>query len=1126
MTRNLISASRIATALGLPTPTPQQIAVIEHPPSPTLVVAGAGSGKTETMSARVVWLVANGFVEPERVLGLTFTRKAAAELAGRVGARLRDLARAGLWQAPGGADLLAAPPTISTYHAYAGRLVREHALRLGHEPDARLLSEAAAWQLAHEVVTAYDGPLDRLGKAETTITNAVLDLSGELAEHLVTPDELGDWLDDFDARLREIESAGRALLSGSKDLRAAMLAKRDLVSVLNRYARLKRERAALDFADQMALAARLSMAFADVGRIERERFGAVLLDEFQDTSHAQLSLLTSLFATAETSHCVTAVGDPHQSIYAWRGASAATLAQFPQAFGAGAVPVLALSTTWRNDRVILEAANTVAAPLREGAMVPVEPLVPAPTASAGLIEVARLGTVTHEAAAVAEWIAAQRRAGNQSTAVLCRKRSQFPPIVEALEARGLPVEVVGLGGLLLTPEVQDVVALLSVAHDAGRGDRLLRLLTGPVCRLGAADLDRFHAWARARQQPAGSTSARSRGSDLSQAASDNVSLVEGLVDLARARASERARSGLSAAALHRLLELAEAVGAVRAATGVGLADLVSQAERALGLDIEVLARPDYPPDVARAHLDAFTDVAADFAQSGDRPTLGGFLAWLDAAIAEERGLDRGVLDVTPGAVHVLTVHAAKGLEWDAVAVPGLTEAGFPVHSATTARPDADTGKWRIGDPQDGAWTVGLDGLPYDLRGDAGSLPQLAWRSAAEARDVEERRLTFRAEAGRAGIAEERRLAYVALTRARHALMLSTAIWGTQTSPRLVSRFLAELVETRPDLLHIRQWEPDPDIGASNPLLAQPLAQLWPRDPSVPAAVAVGAARVEDALAGGALAGGSTQPPVPQEVEVLLAERAAHLAGAASFASQSAPNGPWRLLDALDGHLSTSQLVQYATDPGAFVDGIRRPMPAPPTSATRRGTAFHAWLERHYRRAALLEPDDLPGSADPPVDADADLDALVRTFLASEWAEREPIEVEVMLETVIDDVALRARIDAVFAEPDGGVVIVDWKSGRPHSGSAAHAAAIQLAAYRTAYARLRGIEPARVRAAFYYAGSGQTIYPPLRSAADLAHLVAGIRGAPAGNRRPSDLATSGQPARRTPANSHASLNVDS
>src|SRR5450631_1833136 len=201
------SARSIAKALGNPAPTAEQRAVIEAPMRPLLVVAGAGSGKTETMASRVVWLVANGHVEPDQVLGLTFTRKAATELAERIGRRLRRLRHVGIWTpAPerDGSEVMGGTPTVSTYHSYAGRLVREHGLRLGVEPESRLLTEAAAWQFAAEVVESHDGPMEDVPFAASTIINAVVDLAGEMAEHLLVPVDLGALIDSFEARVGEL----------------------------------------------------------------------------------------------------------------------------------------------------------------------------------------------------------------------------------------------------------------------------------------------------------------------------------------------------------------------------------------------------------------------------------------------------------------------------------------------------------------------------------------------------------------------------------------------------------------------------------------------------------------------------------------------------------------------------------------------------------------------------------------------------------------------------------------------------------------------------------------------------------------------------------------------------------
>ncbi|PKW26122.1 ATP-dependent DNA helicase [Phycicoccus duodecadis] len=1089
------SAVDLARALGQSyAPTAEQAAVIEAPLAPLLVVAGAGSGKTETMAARVVWLVANGLVEPDQVLGLTFTRKAAGELGERLMARLAALREAGLW-APRTDDVAAVlddGPTVSTYHSYAAGLVREHGVRLGIESESRLLSEAAAWQFAHEAVASWDGDVEGVEKAESTVTTALVDIAGEMAEHLVDVDAVAAHLDEVVATLEAVPrgaSRRTAYPAPVRDALAVLRERRAVLPLVQRYAELKRSRDAMDFADQMALAARIAREVPEVGAGERARYRAVLLDEFQDTSEAQLQLLRALFVAPGEPVPVTAVGDPHQSIYGWRGASSTTLDRFRSDF-ADPEParVQHLATSWRNDHAVLAVANRVAAPLSASARVPVESLVARADAGPGHVAVARLLTIEDEAEHVAAWLQERRERHRAATAaVLCRKRSQFRPVVDALEARGVPYEVVGLGGLLHTPEVADLVAMLWVVQDPTRGDHLMRLLTGPSCRLGVADLDGLGEWARLRQRQArGSTGEDDRGRDLAPDASERASIVEALHDLPPASWVGDEGQRLSPLALERLDGLGRAVRRLRGLTGLGLAEIAAEAETALGLDVEVLARPGWSPGAARAHLDAFAEVAAAFSTSADRTSLGGFLAWLDAAVDEERGLDLGWVEARPDAVQVMTVHAAKGLEWDVVAVPGMVEGSFPAHSAQTKL--ADEG-WTHGEPNDKGWLVGLDALPYDLRGDADGLPHLPWRSVADWDDLAAAHARFLAEGAAHGITEERRLAYVATTRARRDLLLTAPVWGTASTPRITSRFLTEVRDAGLADLDA-PWEPMPptdDPKPQNPRTAEPVSVTWPEpERSARLAALAGPARAVKesvaALRAGAPDAMATRGRWAEEARLLLGERAARRRGG-------------DLEVELPPHLSTSALVSLADDAEAFTSALRRPMPQPPALAARRGTAFHAWVEQHYARAAIVEVDELPGSADDDA-ADIGLEPLRQAFLASEWADRQPAEVETSVETVIDGIAVRGRIDAVFEErADGGEpqwIVVDWKTGPPATGAKARSRALQLAAYRLAWARLRGVEPDRVRGAFFHAATGETVWPELPDAAEISRVLAAAR----------------------------------
>jgi DNA helicase-2/ATP-dependent DNA helicase PcrA len=1067
---------QLARLLRLPEPTPEQAAVIGAPLGPLAIVAGAGSGKSETMAARLVWLVANGMVRPDRVLGLTFTRKAAAELAERVRTRLDALRRASLAGAPADEDLgpWAGDPVISTYHAYAGRLVSDHALREGLEPSMRLITAALSWQLASSIVAAYDGPMDEVQWTPQTVTAAVLDLSGDLSEHLRSPADVrgvGRWLETEAARW-----PGR-VLAQVRQVLEAQRAREQLLPLVDRYAAAKRAREVLDHGDQVAIAARIADRHPEVGAAERTRYQAVLLDEYQDTSHAQLVLLRALFGGG---HPVTAVGDPCQSIYGWRGASAGNLRRFAQDFRdrtGRPAPVRQLSTSFRNAGRVLDTAAVLQTELRVQAPdVPV--LHPAPDrAGRGGVCAALLPTVTGEA----DWVGAQaaallalpegtapdgqpwpdgRAAGVRPSdiAVLCRKRSQFVPLRRALEARGIPCEVVGLGGLLSVPEVQDVVATLRVLHDAASSDALARLLTGPRWRIGPRDLVALGRRARYLAAPArdGAPEDEAEMADpLAEAVTDlttadsAASLVEALDDLGDP--AEYSEAGYA-----RLSVLAAETRRLREQVTRPLADLVAEVERALSLDIEVAARPGGDMAAARADLDAFTDVAVTFAGDQPEPTLGAFLAYLAAAQQEEFGLETGRVGEAD-TVKLLTVHAAKGLQWPAVFIPGL--AAGEKSRVFPARPKAPT-----------RWTRNPRLIPFPLRGDAADLPAL---TALDADSVAE----FNEACAARDLAEERRLAYVAATRAAFWLGCSGYWWGEATAPLGPSVFLTEVRAACEDGAGtVAQWADQPADDADNPLLAEVDEADWPltRAGRQYAAVATAAALVDQAR-GGHEGPGDQEGLSDQERELIAAwDLDTGLLLTEREQRRARGDGPVEVV--LPARLSVSALVALARDPDELARQVRRPMPQPPARQARRGTAFHQWLEERFGQQRLIDDDDLFAAEDE-AEQDESLIELRARFEAGEWGGRWPREVEVPFETRIGDRQVRGRIDAVFAGPQGGYDVVDWKTGKlPRTKAERQAVAVQLAAYRLAWAALADVPLDKVSAAFYYVRQDRTVRP--------------------------------------------------
>ncbi|TMU92517.1 ATP-dependent helicase [Streptomyces sp. DASNCL29] len=1000
--------------LGIPF-TPEQVACITAPPAPQVIVAGAGSGKTTVMAARVVWLVGTGQVAPDRVLGLTFTNKAAGELAERV---RKALVTAGIVDPdpdPGATEEAPGEPVISTYHAFAGQLLKDHGLRVGLEPSARLLADATRFQLAARVLRSAPGPYPALTRPFSDLVTDLLALDAELAEHLVPTGRLRA----YDTELLRTLEGTRLTNEALRKVPEAARARQELLGLVEAYREEKRRRDLLDFGDQIAHSATLALDHPEVGRILREQFAVVLLDEYQDTSVAQRLLLSGLFGGG-TGHPVTAVGDPCQAIYGWRGASVANLDDFPEHFPhADGRPAgrFALSENRRSGGRLLDLANGLAAPLRamhEG----VEALRPAPGAERdGAVRCALLPTHAEELAWLADSIAHLVRTGTPpgEIAVLCRTAGDFAQIQGALVERDVPVEVVGLSGLLHLPEVADLVAVCEVLQDPGANAALVRLLTGPRWRIGPRDLALLGRRARALVSYGGPDGAEDdpdrrlaeavEGTDPAEV----ISLADALDTFLEAGGGPDDGLPFSAEARVRFARLAAELRELRRSLADPLMDVLHRVLATTGLEVELSASPHALAARRRETLGNFLDVAAAFAgrEGGaavdGEATLQGFLGFLRTAAQYEKGLDNAL----PGGentVKVLTAHKAKGLEWDVVAVPGLVAKQFPSEQSRES------------------WTANAKVLPHELRGDARTLPDVtAWDSKGIA--------AFKDAMKGHQRTEELRLGYVTFTRPRSLLLGSGHWWGpTQKRPRGPSGFLDALREhCEAGYGEIEAWAEPPEEGAENPALRQSAAdRAWPL-PLDPAAlrhrrraadvVLAHLARIETAGEepgardeGRPSADGHLFPEPPEELEPPedpewpeppedpygsyedepyddapppgphgTPEPGTPEPDVPDITSEPAADEPtpeearligsWdRDLDALAGELrraretvhevplpgtlTASQLLRLAADPDGFARELARPMPRPPRPAARRGTRFHAWVESRFEALPL------------------------------------------------------------------------------------------------------------------------------------------------------------------------------
>jgi DNA helicase II / ATP-dependent DNA helicase PcrA len=1077
----------------------QQLDAITAPLQPGVIIAGAGSGKTTVMAARVVWLVGTGAVRPEEVLGLTFTRKAAAELSQRV--RIA-LLRAGVI-ADRGVDE-SGEQLIMTYDAFAARLVAEHGLRLGFEADPTLISGATRYRLASRVVKAAAGPFEFISRLRpATVTERVLRLDADLQQHLV---DVGD----LDGHARELLLGLAAAPRNNRgntyiDVKKAIVAcqeRLELASLVRDYQDLKRRLGLVEFADQMAIAARLATEVPQVSSALRAAFRVVLLDEYQDTSAAQAIMLRGLFsgrtAAEGRGHPVTAVGDPFQAIYGWRGAAASNIMtfadDFPRADGRPAHRY-PLTVNRRSGRTILDVANALSRPLRTDA----DSSIAAQSASAssggfkggrpplltpsglGLLQ-APEGTVAGQvrAATFETWPEEIRWIGDQITAlkeqgevprwadvaVLTRRNADIAPLYSELTSRDVPVEIVGLGGLLHLPEIMDITATLRLVEDVTSNPDLIRLLTGPRWRIGPRDLGllgrRARELARAAKTSTQASDEEPRSaavlSSLEQAVAEIdptevVSLLDALDSPGEAAYSAEARK--------RFAQLSAELAWLRRHSDEPVLDLTRRIITTTGLDVEVMATPEFARTSRRDQLGAFLDAVAAYVDVDGDASLSGLLGYLQAESDQGSGLEQAVPSDRE-AVKLLTVHKAKGLEWEAVFLPALMKGVFPSDRVTDN------------------WVLNPAVLPSDLRGDAASIPQLS--EATNAGMVE-----YKQQLSRQQLLAEDRLAYVAVTRARRLLVGTGHSWRADLSnPRAASSYLRAIVEeaVQQDQL-LAEAEPP---GAENPLVTEVTPQPWPAplDPEAEMRRHEAALEVERARRSFAELGRYSDP----ESEPLLLDDLEIVAGWDAdidrLLAEAAESRSGDQVVELPRQLSTTAVLRLHADPEAFAAEVARPMPRQPSRSARFGTRFHHWVERYFStqlpngrlgQQQLVDLDDLPNRADSGTHDEQELRELCEAFAAGRFGGAVPYAIEAPFSIWIGGRLIRGRIDAVYQQStsaaSGGTrfQVVDWKTGRADTADP-----LQLAIYRLAWAEAQGLATGEIDAIFYHVRGDEIVRP--------------------------------------------------
>lgn len=1017
--------------------TNEQAAAARAPMVPTLVQAGAGTGKTFVMAKRVEWLVSEGGFKPESILGLTFTNKAANELAERV----------------------AGNALVLTYNAFAQRIVSEFGVLIGVEPNAQLLADVSRYQLAARVALKSDLPLEDLALSKRQVVTHLIGLDDTLASHGVSTNTLRRQDEKILEALRERGRGNKEEARVLKTVQQRMV----LSELVDEFREAKIRRSVIDFSDQIRLAQEVVTTNSLAVTALRARHRVVLLDEYQDTSVAQRQLLVACFGD---SHPLTAVGDPLQSIYEWRAASSANLTEFPSHFKkADGAPAESypISVNFRSGQKILDAANRISEPLREIYSNSVVLASTPERTQEGEVQVKYAMTWPKEVEWVRENCQHVIAAGTDPSeiAILVRRGQEVPDLFTALHSSGIPVAVAGSSELIALPEVAELIAMLNVIDDSSDNVSITRLLGGPRWGLSLRDLSLLGGRAEQLVADKSERGETTLVSELAEAVADRdpsdlVSLSDAAADpgdLPYGRGVKEALARFSA-------ELA----LLRKRSSDGLADLLNAVMLTTGYDIELRSDPVSYSLRRYQNVMAFRDLVEQFTSLDGESSLRGVLAWLSAS-SEWDEQTRISLAPTPGAVTIMTVHSAKGLEREVIFVPALVDEVFP-SSRSRAR-----------------WTTNPSQIPHVLRGDSTHIPaDPDWSSGLTTTALE----SFRERMKEQALIEERRLAYVAVTRAKKQLFASGHVWGSHVKkPRVPSAYLSELAEAaEAGAGAIAGWALQPSPDATNPLLALSRSAIWPLPVNEQRQRRLReAATLVDSLMREA------DPTLKQHDEqsqgLLRAAREMIAEAKAAMSTQRVVSLP--------ASLSVSQVSALNKDPDQFAVNLYRPMPIAPSPAKRRGTEFHAWVEDHYRVSALVEPLDLPGAADSQIGTDSQLEAVKAGFLKSRWAELSPVQLEWDFLISIAGRAIAGRADAVF-KIDGRYTIVDWKTG-----SAEFVDPSQLSLYRHAWANTHSLRAEEVDALFVFLPDANELRPEsLLSLDEIAHLLgSGLGGAKAG-----------------------------
>ncbi|WP_160148991.1 UvrD-helicase domain-containing protein [Arcanobacterium ihumii] len=1182
--RNILSFQDFVRVFDFP-PTQEQEQVIRSTEPAILVLAGAGAGKTATMSQRIAWHIASGNVQPDEVLGLTFTRKAAGELAERTIKYVRK-AQSQLQDVSGhkkddvAADLVHGEfrqPTIATYNAFASEIAMSYAMLIGEDPRARLITEGERWQIVTDIVQNWTGTDDETKEQLSSVSgvvDSVLALAASIIDNKLTTDCVRRYLLDEEDAISTLENGGafrRAPFKGTEapkgfsELKKAipsLKARISMMDVVDAYFDYKKENSLIEYADQVAWATRILTQVPQIAQDLRSQFKLILLDEYQDTSINQAEFIAAAFKGAES---VCAVGDPNQAIYGWRGASANALADFCEKFSVESSNVLSLSIAFRNAKNILHVANATtrgferkwdartqkalddasgldrfwldspALPLPKRKL-SLSELTPAPKAVGGsVIHVHRhlrmdsYQAMAHQISKV--FNEAKQRDPNKipSAAVLIRKHRYVDDIVTVLEKEGLNYEIVGGEQIVVMPEIRLLRAILNIVSSPNRNDSLMVLFN--YFGVGARDLKAFSRYV-------GDLKKKDQGKER-RLQLNLIEVLAGLSSVSDLQAYEVSELGSN-----RIMEIARLLETVRSERHLHLPDFIIKVIDELNLYTVIEARAQGTNRVRKA-LALFVDLAAGFITNNPKAGIKDFCDWITAVEEKERGGDaendadvslfelQESIEPESNVVQILTVHSAKGLEWDVVAVPELVMGEFS---------DVVEGKAKL-------WQTRKTMLPFPLRSDSEYLPQFSAQSACTDSRVQQEmalaedpaycqkglvscmffdyknRVVPQYESG-----EARRLAYVAFTRPRSFLILGSYDFKDQEDVKVEYAALDGKVEAEDEgeCTLSQKWKKisnyvdevytfeesqgtrvfadeilDDESGGvefhetERPFRSAQEFLVW-AEPLIEDDATNGVAKtgndeavyrwpidVDRSLDGKSKHSSNSKQTVDADSVLNLLDRSEEMVNLLIGEKRQAENQ--RSLES--DYFTASGIVSLVNDPSQYFLNQLRPIPREPIRAAKTGTDVHARIANYFNAPRTLDIDSVSDPWEMPIDQEvvvdeAQVNSFMKRFEESRFVDLPQLAIEQPVEISLLGKPVRCVIDAVFdtskVSAEKPILIVDWKTGRHPSDKDIESRQFQLELYRLAWSHGYGVPIESIEACFYYLGETDPSRRELRS----------------------------------------------